>query len=181
MGRHQKRPGKPHGRKYPLHARLWNKLRYGKNRGIYYGVIWGLLMLFVLPIFERMNPEFLHSILYVILIPSAVIGFYAAYSVAIWIDRKLSNSYFGVWMRRAVSGIFIVVGLGLSIMWLLALTLTAAAFMFQTGSLLGATSTVAFSCTIIAFFMGIAFFAGYLEFVFEKKAGMLVFIGRQRF
>jgi hypothetical protein len=138
-------------------------------------------MLFILPVFERMNSGFIHNILYVILITSVVIGFYAAYSVAMWIDRKLSYSYFGAWMRRAVSGIFIVAGLGLSTVLLLALTLTAVTFMIQTGSLLGATSTVAFSCTIIAFFTGIAFFAGYLEFVFEKKAGILVFIGRQRF
>ena len=184
---HQKRPRKPHshrGRrdhKYPLHARLWYKLRYGKNRGIYYGVIWGLLMLFVLPIFERMNPEFIHSILYAILIPSVVIGFYAAYSITMWIDRELSNSYFGVWMRRALSGVLIAVSFALSILCILSFTLTMAIFTFQTGNLHGAVSVMALFCTLVAFFLGVAFFAGYLEYVFEAKSGCLVFIGPQRF
>jgi len=138
-------------------------------------------MLFVLPIFERINQELVLSIGYIILIPSAIIGFYAAYPIIMWIDKRLSNSYFGVWMRRVVSSALVLAGFGLSLMWLLSYTLTMAILASRGSSLSGGVSTTALSCTIIAFFCGIGFFAGYLEYVFERKSGILVFTGRQRF
>ena len=168
-------------RERPFHIRLWEKLRYGKNRGIYYGAIWALFFLFALPIIEGINQEAVLSIGYIILIPSAIIGFYAAYPIIMWIDKRLSNSYFGVWMRRVVSSFLVLAGFGLSLMWLLSFTLAMTLLAARGSSLGGAVSAMALSCTIIAFFCGVGFFAGYLEYVFERKSGILVFTGRQRF
>jgi len=82
-----------------------------------------LFFLFALPIIEGINQEAVLSIGYIILIPSAIIGFYAAYPIIMWIDKRLSNSYFGVWMRRVVSSFLVLAGFGLSLMWLLSFTL----------------------------------------------------------
>lgn len=184
MGKYRKRlinhRGR-HRREQSILTQLWNRLRYGRYRGIYCAVIWILFLLFVMPVFERVNQEFFQDVGYVLLIPSAIIGFYAAYPIIMWIDKRLSDSYFGVWMRRVVSSILVLAGLALSFSWLLAFLLTVVQLASRGGTIHGAVSATALSCTILAFFFGISFFAGYLEYVFERRSGVLVFTGHQRF
>lgn len=165
----------------PILSQIWYKLRYGKNRGIYYGIIWVLFTFFVLPVIEWANQDLVLNIMYIFLIISAVIGFYAAYPIIMWIDKRLSKSYLGTWMRRVVSGILAFAGFALSFVWLLSFVLAMVTMAAKGSDFRGVVSAMALACTILTFFCGIGFFAGYLEYVFERESGFLVFTGRQRF
>jgi len=168
-------------KRHSFGARLWYKFRYGKYRGLYYGLIWVLFLLFVLPAIESLNPNLIAGISVVFIIVSAAIGFYASYSFVMWIERQLPCTYFGIWMRRVVSSILVMGGFALSFIFMASSVFTMATVSSLGSSHVGFASVFAFSGMIITFFAGTGLFAGYLEYVFEKKSGLLVFFGHQKF
>lgn len=160
---------------------LWHKLNYGRQRGLTYGILWLLFIFFVLPFLEEMNSKLITDIGLIFLLISGAIGFYAAYPVTMWIDKKLPCSDFGLWARRIVSGVLLLVGVGFSVLWLMSIMMTIGIYASRGITQGPWISVTSLTLLIIGFFAGLGLFSGYLEYVFEKRSGFLVFQGHQKF
>ena len=142
--------------------------------------IWVVILLFALPILETSLAIIIEPLGFIFILISLILGFYLAYRFVMWIDRKLPNTEFGLWSRRGIASILILVGLGFAFLWMFSFSMTMAL------SPIGTTSKIfisisSLSALIVCFFIGLAVFAGYMEFTFERRAGIIVFQGRQRF
>jgi hypothetical protein len=143
------------------------------------GLLWIPFILLVLPILESSFAPFFRQIGIFFIIISIVFGFYFAYLVIMWIARKLPNSEFGIWLHRIVATILFFTGALFAIAFV---SSAGMAFAFtQSSSGAPVYSMGSFVALIVAFCIGIALFAGYMEFLFERKAGILIFSGNQRF
>ena len=161
---------------------IWKRLKYDKNRGIVLSVVWCLLLLFILPAFEGTYTKLATSYpgAFFVLI-SFVLGFYNAYHLTMWVDRRISNTDFGIWLRRVVAGMMAVGGLAVGIVMFVMAIMTTSQL---EGQGIKFTSTVSFlliSVLVASFFIGIGVFAGYIEFTHERRAGTIVFFGRSRY
>jgi hypothetical protein len=147
-----------------------------RNRPFLYGVIWAAFVFFGLTALEYQDPALLMDNGTILMIASLLIGIYAAYPVVMWINHKIPNAWFGLWMKRIVAG---VLGLGGVAMACVCMMSSSIAFLsMKTGP---HVSMTVFSVFVASFFVGISIFSGYLEFEFERRSGRLVYYGRQRF
>jgi hypothetical protein len=108
-------PYNPHyrpPRKIKSNRSLWDRIRYTKNKGVIVGILWFLALLFIIPTLEWSYTEEIANISAIFIIASFVIGFYNAYPLTMWIDRRIPNTDFGIWMRRIDAGIMAAVGFG---------------------------------------------------------------------
>ena len=142
--------------------------------------IWIIFVLFALPVLEKSFATIIEPLGFIFILISLILGFYLSYRFVMWIDRKLPNTDFGLWSRRGIASLLIVVGLGFAFLWMFSISMT------MIESPIGATSRVfvsisSLSALIVCFCIGLAIFAGYMEFTFERRAGIMVFHGRQRF
>jgi len=112
---------------------------------------------------------------------SFIFGFYSAYPLAMWIDRNIPNTDFGIWMRRIIACLMVLVGLGVAFLWLMSIALASVSLSIQGVTNNSYISILALIVLIAGFFFGIAVFGGYTEFNFERRAGGFIFHGRQRF
>jgi hypothetical protein len=143
------------------------------------GVLWIVFILLVLPIFESSLPSLFQSIGIIFMIISIGFGFFFAYLTVMWIEKQLPRNEFGLWLHRIVATILFLGGAFFAFTFAFSAEMTYALSMTHTGSPLYSFGSLA--ALVVAFFIGIAFFAGYMEFLFERKAGILIFAGNQRF
>jgi len=149
----------------------------GMSRPLTYGILWVIFLMFILPWIESAYPLGDISVIFVVI--SGIIGIYAAYPVIMWVDRKIPNTDFGVWTRRIIAVALILGGMGLTMLLIMSTALTVAT-MLSSGTV-HVSSITSIAAILVGFSFGIAIFAGYIEYTFERKAGLLVFHGRQRF
>ncbi len=171
-------------KKRPLHARsnFQKSFRFSNRKWMSWGVIgilWIVIIFFVLPVFESSFPSLFRSIGFIFIIVSIVFGFFFAYTAVMWIEKQLPRNEFGLWLHRIVATIMCLGGALFAFAFASSAAMVYALSSTQTGSPI--YSLGSFSALAVAFFIGIAFFAGYMEFLFERKAGILVFTGNQRF
>jgi|SRR5208337_2775341 len=159
----------------------FKKIFWKAKRNLFFlTVIWVIFILFALPLLETSFATIIEPLGFIFILISLILGFYLSYRLVMWIDRKLPNTDFGLWSRRGIASILILVGLGFAFLWMFSFSMTMAL------SPLGATSKILISISslstlIVCFCIGLAVFAGYMEFTFERRAGIIVFQGRQRF
>jgi len=143
-------------------------------------VVWVIFILFALPVLETSFATIIEPLGFIFILISLILGFYQSYRLVVWIDRKLPNTEFGLWSRRGISSILVLVGLGFAFLWMFSFSMTMALSpMGKTSIIL--VSIYSLSALIFCFCLGLAVFAGYMEFTFERRAGIIVFQGRQRF
>jgi hypothetical protein len=157
------------------------RVRYRRFKAVLIAIIWVLFLLFVLPIVEYYFQEIITDISGLFIIISFIAGFYNAYPLAMWIDRKIPNTDFGIWMRRIIAGLMVLVGLGVAFLWLMGAALASVSSAIQGVTNSPYISILALIVLIAGFFFGIAVFGGYMVFNFERRAGGFAFHGRQRF
>lgn len=178
-----KRSKKPSNSKQPqkdsLAESLLHTLRHKKSQPLMYGILWVIFLMFILPLIESAYPQPVGDISFIFILISGLIGIYAAYPVIMWIDRRIPNTDFGVWARRLIAVILVFGGMGLTMLLIMSTTL-AIATIVSSGTA-HVSSIVSIAAITIGFSFGIAIFASYIEYTFERKAGLLVFHGRQRF
>jgi hypothetical protein len=156
------------------------KLKYTKKKGTTYGVGWFLILLSILPIIESALPKLIMDMSVIFIFISFTIGLYDAYLLTMWIDKRISNTDFGLWSRRIIAGIMAIGGFLLGLMFVMGFTV-ASLISMGGAKFIPATSILATEALFISFFVGLGLFAGYMEFTFERRAGALLFLGRQRF
>lgn len=160
--------------------RFIGQLKYIKKKGINYGIGWFLILLFILPLIESALPKLIMDISVIFILISSVIGLYYAYLLTMWIDKRISNTDFGLWSRRIIAGIMTIGGFLLGLLFIMGFTV--ASFTSTGGAkFIPAISNLATEVLFISFFAGLGLFASYMEFTFERRAGALVFLGHQRF
>ena len=157
------------------------RLRYRRFKAVLIAMIWVLFLLFVLPILEYYFQECITDVSGLFIIISFIFGFYNAYPLAMWIDRKIPHTDFGIWLRRILAGLMVLVGLGVPFLWLMGAALASVSTAIQGVTNSPYISILALIVLIAGFFLGIAVFGAYMEFNFERRAGVFVFHGRQRF
>jgi len=158
---------------------LLQAMRHKKSQPLVYGILWVIFLMFVLPWIESAYPQPVGDISFIFVLISGLIGVYAAYPVIMWVDRKIPNTDFGVWTRRLIAAILVFGGLSLTMLLTMSATL-AISIVLNSGTV-HVSSIASIAAITIGFSLGIAIFAGYIEYTFERKAGLLVFHGRQRF
>lgn len=160
---------------------IWKRLKYDKKRGIILTVVWCLMLLFILPVLEGTYTKLITSYvgaLFVLL--SFVLGFYNAYHLTMWIDRRISNTDFGIWLRRTVAGMVAIGGFAVGIV-IFVVSIAATSQLHLYGiKFTSAVSFLLMSVLFASFFIGMGIFAGYIEFTHERKAGTIVFFGKSR-
>lgn len=167
-----------------MRVRHYNfKTRFGKViRNVFFlTAIWVIFVLIALPILETMFTTIIEPLGFIFILISLILGFYLAYRFVMWIDRKMPNTEFGLWARRGISSILVLFGLGFGFLLLFSFTMTMTMTKFPIGSPKIFISFSSLGALIVCFCIGLAIFAGYMEFSFERRAGILVFHGRQRF
>ena len=143
------------------------------------GLLWIAFILLLLPIIESSLAPFFRQIGLIFVIVSIVFGFYFAYLVIMWIARKLPNNEFGIWLHRIVATILFFTGALFAFVFASSATMAFAYTSSSSGAPVYSFGSLV--ALIVAFCIGIALFAGYMEFLFERKAGILIFSGKQRF
>jgi len=135
-------------------------------------ITWIVLIMFIIPIIES-NFFYLRDLTWLFVLISIAIGIYCSYRVVKFIDNRLPKSEMGLWSLRLVSIGLVIIGIFLTLgaLW----TLSFALIYNPTASFIG------FGTLWISFFGSLIIFAGYLEFLFESRSGILIFQGRQRF
>jgi len=143
------------------------------------GLLWIAFILLFLPIIESSLAPLFRQIGLIFIIISIVFGFYFAYLVIMWIARKLPNSEFGIWLHRIIATFLFFTGALFAFAFASSAAMAFASMLSSSGA--PVYSFGSFVALIVAFCIGIALFAGYMEFLFERKAGILIFTGKQRF
>lgn len=160
--------------------KIKNIFRKAKRNLFFLTIIWIIFVLFALPILETLVSSIIDPLGFIFILISLILGFYLSYRFVMWIDRKLPNTEFGLWSRRGIASLLILVGLGFAIIFLFSFTMTMTQLPRGTSSSIF-VSFSSLGALIICFLIGLAVFAGYMEFTFERRAGIIVFHGRQRF
>ena len=160
---------------------IWKRLKYVKKKGIILGVVWFLTLLFILPILEGTYTKLFTDIGAIFILISFILGFYNAYPLTMWIDRRIPNTDFGIWLRRIVAGIMAVGGVGIAIVILISFSIASIGVGIQSNVSVPYISFMSLSVLFASFFLGIAIFAGYIEFTHERRAGIIVFFGKTKY
>ncbi|MFY1642865.1 hypothetical protein ACK11Z_03900 [Methanoculleus bourgensis] len=156
-------------------------LHYRQNRPLIYGMIWVLFIFFGLTTLEYHFSDMIMNIGALFIIISFLLGVYCAYPVVMWIDRKIPKTNFGLWMRRIVAGALVFVGAAMVCVWLLSASLAMLTLGIEHQGQGPFITMMTLSVFVASFFVGLSIFAGYMEFKFEREAGVLVFHSHQRF
>jgi len=157
------------------------RIKYAKNKGIILGIVWFLILLFIMPVLEGTYTKLITDIGAIFILISFVLGVYNAYPLTMWIDRRIPNTDFGIWLRRIVAGIMVVGGFGFAILIFISSMVSTAQLHLQGVKFIPAISFLSISVLFASFFIGIAIFAGYIEFTHERRAGTIVFFGRSKY
>lgn len=157
------------------------KLKYIKRKGIILFGAWFLTLLLILPVIEHMFTKLIIEIGGIFIIISVAISFYNAYILTMWIDRKISNNDFGIWLRRIVAGIMALGGFGFGLIFLMSSAISTASLSAKGVNAFPATSMLALMVLIAGFFIGLGIFASYIEFTHERRSGTIVHYGRTRY
>lgn len=168
-------------RKIKSNRSLWDRIKYTKNKGVIVGILWFLALLFIIPTLEGSYTEEIANISAILFIASFVIGFYNAYPLTMWIDRRIPNTDFGIWMRRIVAGIMVAVGFGFAFLVFISSMISTAELYLQGVKSIPAVSFFSITVLFASFFIGIGAFASYIEFTHERRAGTIVHFGRTRY
>ena len=160
---------------------IWKRLKYVKKKGFILGVVWFLTLLFILPILEGTYTKLFTDIGAIFILISFILGFYNAYPLTMWIDRRIPNTDFGIWLRRIVAGIMTIAGVSIAIVILLSFSIASIGVGIQSNVSVPYISFMSLSVLFASFFLGIAIFAGYIEFTHERKAGTIVFFGKTKY
>ena len=160
---------------------IWKRLKYVKKKGIILGVVWFLTLLFILPVLEGTYTKLFTDIGAIFILISFILGFYNAYPLTMWIDRRIPNTDFGIWLRRIVAGIMAVGGVGIAIVILISFSIASIGVGIQSNVSVPYISFMSLSVLFASFFLGIAIFAGYIEFTHERRAGIIVFFGKTKY
>ena len=171
---------RPPRKKKPKRS-IWERLKHAKNKGIILGVIWFLILLFIMPVLEGTFTKLITEAGVIFILISFVIGFYNAYPLTMWIDRRIPNTDFGIWLRRIVAGIMVLGGTGFAVLLFISSMLSIAQLSLQGVKSIPAVSITSIVVLFAGFFIGIAIFAGYIEFTHERRAGTIVFFGKTRY
>lgn len=168
-------------RKRKAKRSIWERIKYAKNKEIIIGIVWFLILLFIMPVLEGMYTKLITDIGAIFILISFVLGVYNAYPLTMWIDRRIPNTDFGIWLRRIVAGILAVGGIGIAIVILISFSIASIGASIQSNVSVPYISFMSLSVLFASFFLGIAIFAGYIEFTHERKAGTIVFFGRSKY
>ena len=168
-------------RKKKAKRSLWERLKYAKNKGIILGIVWFLILLFIMPVLECTYTDLITDIGVIFILISFVLGVYNAYPLTMWIDRRIPNTDFGIWLRRIVAGIMGVSGVGIAMIILLSFSIASIGMGIQSNVSVPYISFMSISVLFASFFFGIAIFAGYIEFTHERRAGTIVFFGKSKY
>ena len=160
---------------------IWERIKYAKNKGIILGIVWFLILLFIMPVLEGTYTKRITDIGAIFILISFVLGIYNAYPLTMWIDRRIPNTDFGIWLRRIVAGIMVVGGFGFAILIFISSMVSTAQLHLQGVKFIPAISFLSVSVLFASFFIGIAIFAGYVEFTHERRAGTIVFFGKTKY
>jgi len=160
---------------------FWKRLKYAKKQGLILGSVWFLVLLFIMPVLEGAYTKQITDIGAIFILISFVLGIYNAYPLTMWIDRRIPNTDFGIWLRRVVAGIMAVGGFGFAILIFISSTVSTAQLHLQGVKFIPAISFLSISVLFASFFVGIAIFAGYIEFTHERRAGTIVFFGKSKY
>ena len=166
---------------YNKNRTIWERLKFAKKQGIILGVVWFLILLFIMPILEGTYTKLVTDIGVIFILTSFVLGFYNAYPLTMWIDRRIPNTDFGIWLRRIVAGIMAVGGVGIAIVILISFGIASIGVDIQSNVSVPYISFMSLSVLFASFFFGIAIFAGYIEFTHERRAGIIVFFGKTKY
>lgn len=167
---------------YDINKSIWKRIKYDKKCGIVLSVVWCLLLLFILPAFEGTYTKLASSYpgtLFVLI--SFVLGFYNAYHLTMWIDRRISNTDFGIWLRRVAAGMMAVGGPAVGIVMFVMAIMSTSQLEDQGVKFTSAVSFLLISILFASFFIGMGVFAGYMEFTHERRAGTIIFFGKSRY
>lgn len=160
---------------------IWERLKYAKKKGIILCVAWFLILLLIMPVLEGTYTKLITDIGAIFILISFVLGFYNAYPLTMWIDHRIPNTDFGIWLRRIVAGIMAVGGFGFAILIFISSMASVAQLHLQGVKFIPAISFLSISVLFAGFFIGIAIFAGYIEFTHERRAGTIIFFGKTKY
>lgn len=104
----------------------WKRVSFTKKKGLILSIVWFLVLLFITPLLEAAYTHQITEVGAIFIVVSFVLGIYNAYPFAIWIDRKIPNTDFGIWMRRIVAGIMFLGGFWFGILMLVSFALSTA-------------------------------------------------------
>ena len=145
---------------------------YRRRKSRNWVFLWIPIVLFVLPIFEVNFPKEMSQFGLILYIVSFCFGFYFTYPLVMWVDRRLSYTDFGIWLRMILSGVFMIVGI---FIFLPALLIQSVA-LINLEKFNFFVSETSLNTMIIGFSVGLVLFSSYLFFTYMRKAGWIVFV-----
>jgi uncharacterized protein YacL len=148
--------------------RLFNKFK--RSKWAVFGICWFIFLIIIFPIY---GTYFIIDLALSII--SLIIGLFISYRMMHIIMRKSIHTEYDIWAIRIKSIIFACCGIVIGVI----ASLTT--YRIRTSHILPIVEPT--PLTIFLWFIGIGMilFAGYMEFVFERKAGILVFVSKQKF
>lgn len=87
---------KKRAKPYSKNRSFWKRLKYAKKQGFILGAVWFLVLLFIMPVLEGAYTKLITDIGAIFILISFVLGFYNAYPLTMWIDRRIPNTDFGI-------------------------------------------------------------------------------------
>jgi|GEM_PF-6995747 len=159
------------------------------NKAIKFTVIWLIILGIITGIFYHFHGftilssvPAVHDLTIIMAIISFVIGFYDTFHFVKYIERKLTHSDFSLWLRRIISIVMLFVGLLLTFIGLMFISIILI-YLDQPMPL--STIDVFFLNPILViifgFSVGLILFSAYMEFTFERKSGIIIYSGKQKF
>jgi len=134
------------------------------------GIFWLVLLISLFPIYG--TNFIIDSGISLI---SLVIGFKLSYELMRFFMRKSVRSDFDIWLIRIKAIIFVGIGFFILIFG------SMSTYIVDTSNILPMVGPSPLTIYFWAIGFGLIIFAGYMEFIFERRAGSLVFIGKQKF
>ncbi|MHB8164585.1 MAG: hypothetical protein ACYDDV_09650 [Methanoregula sp.] len=134
------------------------------------GVVWLVLLVIIFPFFG------LNSLIdSAISLISLVIGLNFSYNLMKIFMRKQVRTEYDIWVIRIKAIIFACVGI------FIAIFAAISTYLVDRSGILPMVGPSPLTIYLWSVGFGMIIFAGYMEFVFERTAGILVFGGKQRF
>ena len=163
-------------KKYSSHKNLFfNKIhhpfnKFKRNKFAILSICWLIFLIIIFPIYgNNFIIDFVLSII------SLIVGLNISYRIMRIVMRKPIHTEYDIWAIRIKAIIFVCTGI------VIAIIVSLTTYRIEKTHILPIIQPTPLTIFLWSIGLGLIIFSSYMEFIFERKAGILVFTSKQKF